>query len=158
MRRDQSKLLEIMAANLNEFCWDGEEMAILSGMFKQTAQQLAEQKYRESINRWHWRLVGTISWTAAATNAPWIWKTCAVIPVIARFETICTIESRFLPNVWCSLFQEGRRKRIGTTALWIRGRNLSDISFSKQTIRAIIFNLCFSMRKTRFFCVFIRIY
>ena len=43
MRRDQSKLLEIMAANLNEFCWDGEEMAILSGMFKQTAQQLAEQ-------------------------------------------------------------------------------------------------------------------
>ena len=43
MRRDQSKLLEIMAANLNEFCWDGEEMAILSEMFKQTAQQLAEQ-------------------------------------------------------------------------------------------------------------------
>ena len=43
MRRDQSKLLEIMAANLNEFRWDGEEMAILSGMFKQTAQQLAEQ-------------------------------------------------------------------------------------------------------------------
>lgn len=43
MRRDQSKLLEIMAANLNEFCWDGEEMAILSVMFKQTAQQLAEQ-------------------------------------------------------------------------------------------------------------------
>ena len=40
---DQSKLLEIMAANLNEFRWDGEEMAILSGMFKQTAQQLAEQ-------------------------------------------------------------------------------------------------------------------
>ena len=30
MRRDQSKLLEIMAANLNEFRWDGEEMAILS--------------------------------------------------------------------------------------------------------------------------------
>ena len=43
MRRDQSKLLEIMAANLNEFRWDGEEMAILSEMFKQTAQQLAEQ-------------------------------------------------------------------------------------------------------------------
>ena len=43
MRRDQSKLLEIMAANLNEFCWDGEEMAILSEMFKQTAQQLTEQ-------------------------------------------------------------------------------------------------------------------
>ena len=43
MRRDQSKLLEIMATNLNEFRWDGEEMAILSEMFKQTAQQLAEQ-------------------------------------------------------------------------------------------------------------------
>ena len=43
MRRDQSKLLEIMAINLNEFRWDGEEMAILSEMFKQTAQQLAEQ-------------------------------------------------------------------------------------------------------------------
>lgn len=43
MRRDQSKLLEIMAANLNEFRWDGEEMAILSEIFKQTAQQLAEQ-------------------------------------------------------------------------------------------------------------------
>ena len=43
MRRDQSKLLEIMAANLNEFRWDGEEMSILSEMFKQTAQQLAEQ-------------------------------------------------------------------------------------------------------------------
>ena len=43
MRRDQSKLLEIMAANLNEFRWDGEEMAILSEMFKQTAQQLTEQ-------------------------------------------------------------------------------------------------------------------
>lgn len=43
MRRDQSKLLEIMATNLNEFRWDGEEMAILSVMFKQTAQQLAEQ-------------------------------------------------------------------------------------------------------------------
>ncbi len=43
MRRDQTKLLEIMAANLNEFRWDGEEMAILSEMFKQTAQQLAEQ-------------------------------------------------------------------------------------------------------------------
>ena len=43
IRRDQSKLLEIMAANLNEFRWDGEEMAILSEMFKQTAQQLAEQ-------------------------------------------------------------------------------------------------------------------
>ena len=43
MRRDQSKFLEIMAANLNEFCWDGEEMAILSEMFKQTAQQLTEQ-------------------------------------------------------------------------------------------------------------------
>lgn len=43
MRRDQSKFLEIMAANLNEFRWDGEEMAILSEMFKQTAQQLAEQ-------------------------------------------------------------------------------------------------------------------
>ena len=43
MRRDQSKLLEIMATNLNEFRWDGEEMAILSEIFKQTAQQLAEQ-------------------------------------------------------------------------------------------------------------------
>lgn len=43
MRRDQSKLLEIMATNLNEFRWDGEEMAILSEMFKQTAQQLSEQ-------------------------------------------------------------------------------------------------------------------
>ena len=43
MHRDQSKLLEIMATNLNEFRWDGEEMAILSEMFKQTAQQLAEQ-------------------------------------------------------------------------------------------------------------------
>ena len=43
MRRDQSKLLEIMATNLNEFRWDGEEMTILSEMFKQTAQQLAEQ-------------------------------------------------------------------------------------------------------------------
>ena len=43
MRRDQSKLLEIMATNLNEFRWDGEEMAILSEMFKQTAQQLTEQ-------------------------------------------------------------------------------------------------------------------
>ena len=43
MRRDQSKLLEIMATNLNEFRWDGEEMSILSEMFKQTAQQLAEQ-------------------------------------------------------------------------------------------------------------------
>ena len=43
MRRDQSKLLEMMATNLNEFRWDGEEMAILSEMFKQTAQQLAEQ-------------------------------------------------------------------------------------------------------------------
>lgn len=43
MRRDQSKLLGIMATNLNEFRWDGEEMAILSEMFKQTAQQLAEQ-------------------------------------------------------------------------------------------------------------------
>ena len=43
IRRDQSKLLEIMAANLNEFRWDGEEMAILSEMFKQTAQQLTEQ-------------------------------------------------------------------------------------------------------------------
>jgi len=43
MRRDQSNLLEIMATNLNEFRWDGEEMAILSEMFKQTAQQLAEQ-------------------------------------------------------------------------------------------------------------------
>ena len=43
MRRDQSKLLEIMATNLNEFRWNGEEMAILSVMFKQTAQQLAEQ-------------------------------------------------------------------------------------------------------------------
>ena len=43
MRRDQTKLLEIMAVNLNEFRWDGEEMAILSEMFKQTAEQLAEQ-------------------------------------------------------------------------------------------------------------------
>ena len=43
MRRDQTKLLEIMATNLNEFRWDGEEMAILSEMFKQTAQQLTEQ-------------------------------------------------------------------------------------------------------------------
>jgi len=52
MRRDQTKLLEIMAVNLNEFRWDGEEMAILSEMFKQTAEQLAEQnKMIENLDK-----------------------------------------------------------------------------------------------------------
>ncbi len=39
--------LEIMAANLNEFRWGGRRDKILPEMFKQTAQQLAEQKYGE---------------------------------------------------------------------------------------------------------------
>ncbi len=38
---------EIMVANLNEFRWDGEEMAILSEMFKQTAQQLVKRRARK---------------------------------------------------------------------------------------------------------------
>ena len=107
MRRDQSKLLEIMAANLNEFCWDGEEMAILSGMFKQTAQQLAEQNTASQLIDDIEDLLEQFRERPLPQTRREFEKRAQLYQFIyAILKTICTIESRFLPNVWRSLFKK----------------------------------------------------
>ena len=86
-------------------------MAILSEMFKQTAQQLAEQNTASQLIDEIEDLLEQFRERPLPQTRREFEKTVRnCIKLITRFETICTTESRFLPNVRRSLFQEGRRK------------------------------------------------
>ena len=113
----------------NEFCWDGEEMAILSEMFKQTAQQLAAEQNTASQlvmrlktcwnnfanDHCHKRVVSS--------------KTCAVISVITRFETICTIEVDFFQTYGVHYFKKVEK----------RNRPYCSLKKGQELIRQLLF-------------------